>query len=295
MLLELKVKNFVIIEQAHISFKSGFNVLSGETGSGKSILLKSLAVLMGSPSSSDFIGPYANEAQVEGLFDITERKDVQNRLSEWGLCEEDSTLIVRRLLGKKNRVFINGSLVTLSELKTLITPILEIAGSYAVPLIEMTGQHETKQLLSTGYHRFLLDLCANINSILEDYQKKFKVRESLIKDIETLRSKCLERNHQLDFLKFQLSELEQFNLDPQKDSTLQERLLKLKNQRKHQELLNEINTELSEKDYNVGAQLHHIIKKAKNLLSQDSQFEPLIEPLVDRVSDKKFGNSQNPC
>lgn len=262
MLVELRVKNFALIDELNIQFKRGFNVLSGETGSGKSILLKSLAVLMGAPSSNDFVGPFADTAQVEGLFDISERPDIKERLHEMDLGD-DNDLIVRRQLGKKSRVYINGSLITLTELKNIITPILEIAGPFSAPLMEMTGQHDTKQLLSTHYHRFLLDLFGGVQKHLEEYRLGYEHRNKLIQETQDLKSKSHERQHQLDFLKYQIQELDQFNFDPETDGDLKERISRLKNKQKLIDFLASADYALNQSSESVLSGIHKILKASE--------------------------------
>ncbi|MCO5114559.1 MAG: DNA repair protein RecN [Bdellovibrionaceae bacterium] len=262
MLVELRVKNFALIDELNIQFKKGFNVLSGETGSGKSILLKSLAVLMGAPSSNDFVGPFGDTAQVEGLFDVSERPDIKERLNEMDLMDGDD-LIVRRQLGKKSRVYINGSMITLTELKNIITPILEIAGPFSAPLMEMTGQHDTKQLLSTHYHRFLLDLFGGVQKHLEEYRVGFEHRNKLIQETEELKSKAHERHHQLDFLKYQIQELDQFNFDPEADGDLKERISRLKNKQKLIDFLASADYVLNQSSESVLSGIHKILKTSE--------------------------------
>ncbi len=127
MLNELKVSNFAIIDKINVQFKSGFNVLSGETGSGKSVLLKSLALLMGEKSVSDTIKTGADQATVEGSFDLTKRTDIKTRLMELGISDAnkmsdvDDTLVVKRVISTdgKNRVYINGSFPLYNSYVTL--------------------------------------------------------------------------------------------------------------------------------------------------------------------------------
>ncbi len=279
MLLELRIKNFVIIEKTSISFKPGFNVLSGETGSGKSVLLKGLSVLMGATTSNDMVGSYGEDAHVEGFFDVQERNDVKKRLTELGLSNDDGTLIVRRVIGKKNRVFINGSLVTLSELKNLVTPMLEIAGPFSAPLMEMTGQHDTKQLLSTSYHRFLLDLYAGLGPKLEVYKEKFYMRETLIEEIENLKKKSQDNAHQLDFIKYQLAEIQNFELDLEKDIRLQDRIFQLKNKQKFLDFLSLTDNLLNLSDESVLTSLGKVIKSAENFEDNYSAIPTILENL----------------
>lgn len=98
MLLELKVKNFAIIDHLRLSFKAGLSILSGETGTGKSVLLKSLSLLMGEKAEADIVRAGVDEAVIEGLFDFSHRPDISAQLNEMGFETSDDTLVVRRLI-----------------------------------------------------------------------------------------------------------------------------------------------------------------------------------------------------
>ena len=158
MLIELKVSNFAIIENIQVNFEKGLNILSGETGAGKSILLKGLGLLMGLKGSTEQIREGCEFAFIEGSFDLTGRRDILERLIEFGIATEDAQLIVRRVLSAegKSRIYINGSLCTLQQLREIVSPLIEVTGNHT-PLIEMTGQHESKHLMSKSYHLDLLD------------------------------------------------------------------------------------------------------------------------------------------
>ena len=157
MLQELKVQNFAIIDNIHIQFESGLNIISGETGAGKSILLKSLGLLMGQKSSADTIRTGCDSATVEGAFDLSDRPDIIEKLTEHDIEVLENQLIVRRVIqGEKSRVYLNGTLSTLNFLRDVVSPLISVAG-HSAPLIEMTGQHENKNLLSTSYHMDVLD------------------------------------------------------------------------------------------------------------------------------------------
>ena len=152
MLQELKVSQFAIIDSLHIEFQNGLNILSGETGSGKSVLLKSLGLLMGEKASADTIRTGCTQATVEGSFLIKNRPDLKNHLESLGIEIDDNQLIVRRIIsiGDKSKVYLNGTLSPLSLLRDTVAPLIEVTGPNA-PLIEMTGQHENRNLLSKSY------------------------------------------------------------------------------------------------------------------------------------------------
>ncbi|MCB0348816.1 MAG: AAA family ATPase, partial [Bdellovibrionales bacterium] len=136
MLQHLQVKNFAIIDSVQISFKDGLNIISGEAGAGKSILLRSLSLLMGGKSTQDMIRSGAEQATIEGLFDISKRSDIQEKLSSLGIDSDEKTLIVKRIFQSsgKGKVFINSSLSTLNDLVEIISPLVEITSDSA-PLI----------------------------------------------------------------------------------------------------------------------------------------------------------------
>jgi DNA repair protein RecN (Recombination protein N) len=149
MLDELRVSNFAIIDNIQLNFRQGLNVLSGETGAGKSILLKSLGLLMGDKADATAIRSGAEQAVIEGSFDLRDRPDIRARLSDMGIESAENTMVVRRIVatGSRARVYINGSLSTLAALREVVSPLVEVTGQ-AVPLIEMTGQHDNRHLLS---------------------------------------------------------------------------------------------------------------------------------------------------
>ena len=136
MLQELKVSQFAIIDNLHIEFQNGLNVLSGETGSGKSILLKSLGLLMGEKASADIIRTGSTQAVVEGAFNLKKRPDIKLSLNAAGIDTDDNTLIVKRIIAgaDKSKVYLNGSLSTLTQLKEVVSPMIEVTGHNA-PLI----------------------------------------------------------------------------------------------------------------------------------------------------------------
>lgn len=230
MLIELKVTNFAIIENLHIQFREGLNILSGETGAGKSVLLKSLALLMGAKASSESIRTGCDLATVEGSFDLSHRKDIQNHLKELGILVEENTLIVRRVIaqGDKSKVYMNGSLNTLKTLQDIVAPLIEVAG-HAAPLIEMTGQHENKNLMSKTYHLDILDQYAGTWEKRHQFEKLFKRLNDISSEIKKLEMNAQEKAQKLDFLIFQRDEIARLDLSPGEDVNLEIEVKKQKN------------------------------------------------------------------
>src|ERR1035437_8047739 len=139
MLLELKVSHFAIIDSLQVHFlRPGLNVLTGETGAGKSILLKSLSLLLGGKANAEVIRTGKDQAIIEGAFDLSERPDIKKDLEELALDSGDDGLVVRRIISQsgKHRLYINGHLSTLNMLEQIVPR-----------LVEITGQHEHHSLI----------------------------------------------------------------------------------------------------------------------------------------------------
>ena len=174
MLIELKVQNFAIIDNLSLNFGEGLNILSGETGAGKSVLLKSLSLLMGEKAEADIVRAGVDNAVIEGYFDLADRSDILAQLEDLGLDASDETLVVRRIISKegKGKVYLNGSLSPLTSLRSIVAPLITVTGR-ATPLIEMTGQHDNRHLQSRAYHLEILDMYSGTWNLRLAFEKMF--------------------------------------------------------------------------------------------------------------------------
>lgn len=265
MLLELRVSNFAIIDNINIEFQKGFNVISGETGAGKSILLKSLSLLMGGKSPSDTVGSQSDRANIEGLFDISRRPDISKLLEEHDIENPDNTLVVKRVISKsgKNKIYLNGSLTSLNTLISVVSPLLELTGH--APLVEITGQHDNRNLLSKSYHLDLVDLYAGMMSKRSEYEKLYTTWVDIKNKIQNLEQNQLTREKELDFLEYQIQEIESLNLQPEEEKTLEADYLRMKDADKLQDWLNAALSVISENTSAVLPQVEHIKSMGENL------------------------------
>lgn len=280
MLLELKVSNFAIIENLHIVFKDGLNILSGETGAGKSVLLKSLSLLMGGKASSDTIRTGAQQATIEGSFDISKRPDIQNALQDMGIEADEDILIVRRVLstGDKSKVYLNGSLSTLNSLRDIVSPLVELAG-HSAPLIEMTGQHENRNLMSKHYHLDLLDQYAGTWDKRLLYAEKYNRYNAIFEEIKKLESDAKQKAQRLDFLIYQRDEITQLDLSPGEDQMLEIEVKKLKNSSRIGSFVDQAESALYTDDDSAVSRLNAVLKKGQELLTLDPQLSAKLENL----------------
>lgn len=273
MLLELKVKNFAIIENINLKFKSGLNVLSGETGAGKSVLLKSLSLLMGAKSSSESIRSGAEQASIEGLFDLSHRKDIAQRLRQLGIEVEDQLLSVRRVLSdEKSRVYLNEHLSTLQALRDVVSPLLEVT-SESVPLIEMTGQHENRNLTSKIYHLDLLDSYAGGYSQRQQLQVLHEQRSQLLQELSSLETKSIDREQRIDFVSFQIQEITKIKLNPETDSQLEIEIKKNRSSARLQNFVDSAEATLSGDDDAVITRLKSLVLKANEFVNLDPSLQ----------------------
>ncbi|WP_434644149.1 DNA repair protein RecN [Thermoanaerobacterium thermosaccharolyticum] len=234
MILALSIKNIALIEEAEIKFEDGLNILTGETGAGKSIVIDSMMLLLGGRANKDIIRNGTQKATVEGIFLINSHRDlIHNILDEAGIeYEEDDTLIISRDITENGRNYcrVNGRIVSLSFLNKL--------GTY---LVDILGQHE---------HQFLLDNSKHM-SILDNFQDKdfFRIK-NMIKDLlekyNSLNNKLKEFNlddkekiSRIDLLKYQINEIESANIKPGEEDDLIEKRNILMNSEKLFNYMNE--------------------------------------------------------
>jgi DNA repair protein RecN (Recombination protein N) len=279
MLLELKVSNFAIIDNVHIEFGKGLNILSGETGAGKSILMKSLGLLMGAKASSDMIRNENETATIEGFFDISRRPDLIEKLAEMGI-DHDGQLIVRRLVSAqgKSRVYINGSLNPLTTLQDLVAPMIEVTGQ-AAPLIEMTAQSENRNLLSKAYHLMLLDkFCSTIN-LRKEFSEKYHRFNEIGALIEEIQANEKIRAQKLDFLTFQRDEIKSLQVRPGEEEEIENEYLRLRHSSQLHKWAEQAEESLYNQDDSPLVKIHRVIQRAQELSQYDKSIIEKIEPL----------------
>ena len=202
MLSYVHIKNLGIIDEITINFEKGLNILTGETGAGKSLIINAIHMILGNKMSKDFIRTGADKAVAEALFFI-EDEMLRERLVAIGY-EEDELVIYRELLPNGRSVTkINGKLVTLSELRAL-----------GELLIDLHGQHDNQSLLNPKNHLELLDNFAGEKLVkqLNEYKKLYETRKKIKEKMEQLGGEPEKRIRSMEFLKFQIDEIEEASL-----------------------------------------------------------------------------------
>src|SRR5215510_9003288 len=206
MLRLLNIVNFAVIDRLQVEFKQGLNVLSGETGSGKSILIDALGLLLGDRSSPDFIRTGESRAFIEGVFDIEGNTPLEELLSEAGVDVGADDLLIRRELvtNGRGRIFINNLVANVGLLKS-IQP----------HLIDIHGQGDQQSLLLPEVHLNLFDAFAGASKNRIRVSQAYDTLQRTAKELEQLRQSESERLQSLDMVNFQIAEIEQAKLEPE--------------------------------------------------------------------------------
>jgi len=228
MLRELHIDSFAIIDTVEIHFSPGLNIITGETGAGKSIILGALSLLVGERASSSMIRTGRKRARIQALCDIAHSNRIRSFLKENELAgENEKELIIRRDVSVSGRssCFINGNAVNLDMLKTL--------GDF---LVDLHGQHQHQSLFSTDNQLELLDAYGKNGPLLSEYTQCYQRYSSLMKKLGKTMSDEQERIRKKDFLEYQIKEIESSELIEGEDEALEIELTRLKNAQKIMEL-----------------------------------------------------------
>jgi len=214
MLLELSIKNFAIIKSITISFQKGLNILTGETGAGKSIIIDALGLLLGGRASADYVRYGETRAEVEGLFELPKDHPARQICESVGVqVEQDGMLVVRREISNQGKSIIrlNGQLVTLAILREL--------GPW---LVTVHGQHDTHMLMHADKHIAWLDAYGEqaLAAAKAEYGRLYAAYRKTRQELERMARNERERAQRIDLLEYQLKEIEAASLVPGEDEKL---------------------------------------------------------------------------
>ena len=241
MLQTLSIKQFAIIDELDINFSDGLTVMSGETGSGKSIIIDAIGQLIGMRASSDYVRHGEKKAIIEGIFDIDESKDAIKILESLAIDVDEDFLLVKREIFSSGKSIcrINNQTVTLQDLRKVMQELLDIH-----------GQHETQSLLKQKYHLQLLDDYADnqYSDLLNQYQLSYKQYKNKRKELEELESADQALLQRLDLMKFQLEELTEASLKEGEVDQLESDIKRIQNSEKLNLALNNAHQVLTDEN-----------------------------------------------
>jgi len=273
MLAALRIKDLAIVDEIDIAFSRGLNVLTGETGAGKSIIINSVNMLLGDRAFDGLIRTGAEAATAEALFDISNHTEIGEKLRAIGVDEIEELLIKRMVASTgRSRVFVNGTLSTLA----LISRIGEI-------LLSIYGQHEHQNLQRAERHLDILDEYGELSSFRTQYEESFNEMDRLIKERQSLR----EAEHQLvkdrELMRFQSQEIASAQLKENEEETLQEQRRILSNAEKLFERADAAETILYSGDSSISEGLHTALHNMEEIAKIDPSISDLAKTLESSV------------
>lgn len=271
MLLRMGIKNFALIEHMQLEFSKGITIFTGETGSGKSILMDALSVLLGERASHEFIRHGKDSFLIEGVFEVSPQSPLREILESKNIDMEDDTLILSRKFSAtgKSLILANDQVIPLKALREI-----------GMHLADIHGQYSNQQLLVPDTHHLYLDTY-NESAIqaFQDYSKAYEAYAKAKRTLEQLREDSAQRARELDMLRFQIEEIEEAQLQKGEDTAIAEELERLDNYERLQSTV----TNCYEGIYNgrnpIIDGLHTVMSEVADLTKYDKEMENIAELL----------------
>lgn len=273
MLTLLNISNIALIDELQVEFDRGLDLLTGETGSGKSIIVDALGVLIGGRFSSDLVKAGESRAFIEGLFSVERNPELEQLLARSGIeleSRERLEIIIRRelSLSGKNKIFINHQLATQMLLREL-RPFL----------VDIHGQGEQQTLFNPETHLELLDAYAGLSTLRQEVATRFRQWAALRNELDDLRRDEAEKLQLIDILRFQIDELERASLSSNEDERLEEERRQLTNVEKITTLCSESFGLLYEDSDSALVRAGQALKRVEELAEYESSFRSYLEGL----------------
>jgi len=267
MIKEIRILNFAIIENLAVNFEKGLNVLTGETGAGKSIIIDALNLLLGGRADTDSIRSGETTAFVEGVFEVTDLMTL-DLIRESGIEMEECELLVKRQISNsgKNRCLLNDSPVTVSTLAKI-----------GDRLVDLHGQHDHQALLHPEVHVALLDLYGKSRDIRDEFARSFSDYQAQTKKLQSMKMDEQERLQKEEFLNFQLSEIDEAGLSEQEEEEIKVESNKLKHAGKIRAGLQQSQLLLTTEQGSILENLGQVLKELESVLDIDPGLAETVE------------------
>jgi DNA repair protein RecN (Recombination protein N) len=274
MLAQLSISDFAIIKHLDLTLKPGLNILSGETGAGKSIIINAVNLILGGRASGDLIRSGCKEARVEALFAFPEKSSLKEMLSDFGLPFDGELLIKRTISHEgRNKILINGSLVTQS--------MLSRTGAL---LISISGQHEHQMLLRPDNHLYLLDDFGGLSGERSQVSELFRSYREIKEKILQLEGEVKETAEKHELSRFQIQEIERAGITPGEEATL----LGEKRRLQHAEELLEIVSEGYQTLYESHGSVVSSIAQCQKRVAKGAEIEPELAVISEALGEARI-------
>ncbi len=273
MLKSLYIRDYALIEELEVNFSRGLNIITGETGAGKSILIGGLKLILGERAQTDALRRGARKAVVEGVFDVNDVAAVRDILVEEGFDLSDELILRRELRENKSRAFINDSPASLAQMRRLTDEILDLH-----------GQHEHQSLLKEARHLPMIDAMGDYDDLLRDYGVVFATLGGLQNEWDDLKSREGELKERRELLSFQIGEIEGVNPLPDEQRTLEAERQILENA----EHLFSATREVYENLYGSDNSALGAVVKARNELRDLARIDPSFEEPASEIESARI-------
>jgi len=282
MISYLRVKNFALIDELNIEFEEGLNVITGETGAGKSIIIEAINVILGSAPNSNLIKSSADFLEVEALFNLEQISKRQlNEIQQYDDISSDGQLIIRRQLHrrKKNKCWVNNHLVSLS--------VLQEIGNY---LIDLHGQHSHQSLLDQGSHIDFIDNLGGAAFLQKraELSKKYSQWQSKTSLLNNLLKSRAENLSKRDYLLFQLREIDNARLKDKEDEDLENKINIIRNTVKIKEIMEMASLALYEGGDEGESSIRDTFVRIISYFNSIANLDKSIEQIKDQLVDMQF-------
>jgi len=292
---KLFIQNYAIIDELEIDFSNKLNIITGETGAGKSIIVGALGLILGERADSTALVNKEKKCFVEGIFEVSDKEDVKHFLKENDLDEGDQLIIRREILTNgKSRAFVNDTPVTLSHLNELSTL-----------LVDLHRQFDTRQLEQGDFQRQIVDAIGGQTELVSAYQQVFKNWQTSKKEQETLTGQRKQFEKEFDYNQFQYNELEEMGFKENELEELDQELRLLNNSEGIKTVLSKVQNDLAEGEDPLVSQLKILINQLQTYSSYHADIPSLLHRLqsvqielqdisgeVDRINDHINYDSQ---
>ncbi len=272
MLKELHIKNVAVIDEVHIEFSPGFNVLTGETGAGKSILIDSIGMALGRRTSHDLLRSGCDAAVVSACFFVS-GEEILAKMSDMGIECDDGVVLINRKITADGKSFCHINGVAMPQ---------GLVREISAMLIDIHGQSDNHSLLDEKKHLGILDEFGGTEKCLEDYKKIFRKMKELSKEKERLSASKDEKRRRMELLEFQIDEIDGAKLKLSEDESLEERREYLYNM---ESITKGAGTAYSALYGGEETSAYDLLKKAQRSIQEISRFLPKLEDCSSRLDE----------
>ncbi len=272
MLRQLRIENLVLARSVLLDFAPGLNLITGETGAGKSLIVGAIELALGGRGEAGLVRQGEDRALVEALFDVGARPDIVERFARAGLDAPGGEVLVRREIGAdgRSRAFVNGGVCTIAMLRDLL------AG-----LVEMHGQHEAQTLMAPELHRQYLDRAGGYDELVLAVRRENQGLREIDARIQELEERAAQREGRIDGLRFRLAEFDAVKPQPAEEDRLRQERERLRRSEEIGETLRAALDDLYEGEGAAQGRVHHAARRMRAHAGLDA----LYEDLADRLDD----------